>query len=53
MRRLHAECSHSEPSDPSLPSDILLRKEPEDEEEDEEKGNEEEDDDDGDEGYSE
>src|SRR5437667_2531453 len=37
MRRLHAECSHSEPSDPSLPSDILLREEPEDEEEDEEK----------------
>jgi hypothetical protein len=54
MRRLHAECSHSEPSDRSLPADILLREEPEDEEEeDDEEHHGGEEDDDGDEGYSE
>jgi len=53
MRTLHPECSDSDPSAPSLPSDFLLREEPEDEEEDDEKGNDEEDDGDGDEGYSE
>jgi len=42
MRRLHPECSDSESSDRSLPSDILLREEPEEEEEE-----------DGDDGYSE
>jgi hypothetical protein len=54
MRALHPECSDPDASVSSLPSDVLLREEPEDEEEeDEENDNDEEDDADGDEGYSE
>ena len=40
MRRLHPECYGSEPSDLSLPADILLREKPDEEEDEEEdKGN--------------
>jgi hypothetical protein len=35
MRRLHPECLDSGSPDRSLPTDILLREEPEDEEEEE------------------
>jgi hypothetical protein len=57
MSRIHPECPDSDPSDRSVPSDFLLRKEP-DEEEDEENddgdGKEDDDDDDkDDDGYSE
>ena len=54
MLRLNPEYSAFDPSDLSLPADILLREEPEDEEEeDEEEHDGGEEDDDGDEGYSE
>jgi hypothetical protein len=57
MSRIHPECPDSDSSDPSIPSDILLRQEPyeeEDEEQDEGNGEEDDDDDDiADDGYSE
>jgi len=54
MHRMNPEYLAPDPSDGSLPSDILLREEPEDEEEDEEKDNDEKEDDDGEGGgYSE
>lgn len=37
LRKPHPDCFDSEPSDPSLPSDVPLREEPEDEEENEER----------------
>ena len=54
MSRAHPECFASDPSDPSVAADVLLRQEP-DEEEEEEEGDGKEDDDDanGDDGYSE
>ena len=57
MSRIHPECPGSDPSDRSVPADVLLRQEPdeeEDEEEDEGDGKENDDDDDeDDDGYSE
>jgi hypothetical protein len=54
LRRLSPEQSDPEPSDPSVPADVLLREKPENEEEEDEEehegGGE---GDDGDEGYSE
>jgi hypothetical protein len=56
MSRIHPECPGSDPSDRSVPADVVLREEP-DEEEDEEddEGDDKEDGDDGekDDGYSE
>jgi hypothetical protein len=57
MSRIHPECPDSDPSDPVIAADVLLRQEPdeeEDEEEDEGDGKEDDDDDDEtDDGYSE
>ncbi len=54
MQRMNPEYPDPDSSDRSLPSDILLRDEPEDEdEEDEEEHDGGEEDEDGDEGYSE
>jgi len=53
MNRTRLECHDSEPSDPSVAADALVREEPDDEEDDEENDREEGDDDDEeDEGYS-
>ena len=57
MSRIHPECPGSDPSDRSVPADVLLRQEPdeeEDEEEEEDEGDGKKDDDDReDNGYSE
>jgi hypothetical protein len=56
MSGIHPECPDSDPSDPSVAADVLLRQEPdeeEDEEEDEGDGKEDGDDDKDDDGYSE
>jgi hypothetical protein len=58
MSRIHPECAATDPTDRSVPADILVRKEPDEEEdeEDEEDDSEKEGDDeneDDDEGYSE
>lgn len=53
VRRLSPEQSDPEPSDPSVPADVLVREEPENEEEDEEEHEGGGEGDDGDEGYSE
>jgi len=36
MSRIHAECPDSDPSDPLVAADVLLRQEPDEEEEEEE-----------------
>ena len=53
MHRMNAEYVAPDPSDLSLPADILLREEPEDEEEEDEEEQDGGEDEDGDEGYSE
>jgi hypothetical protein len=55
MGSIHPECLDSDPFDPLVVADILLRQEPGDEDEEEDDGSEEDDDDDddGDDGYSE
>jgi len=52
MSGIRPERHDSEPSDPSVAVDVLVREEPDDEEEDEENDREEGDDDEEDEGYS-
>ncbi len=54
MSRIRPECPDLDPSDRSVPADVLLRQEPDEEEEEEEDdGKEDDDDDTTDDGYSE
>ena len=56
MSRIHPECLHSDPSDRSVATDVLVREEPDeedDEEEDEGDGKDDDEDDEEEDGYSE